>query len=362
MRRNFLMLVLASSLFYVPSAAGAEAVFYPPLPQTPRLQFLKSYGSPQDFGEGESWFTRLVFGKQRSGEELGKPYGIAVFGPKIYLCDTGNGDVRVIDLVRKETRWLGKSIRVALQKPINIAVDERTGEKFVADSALQSVVVFDIKDQYLRSYRDPEGWKPTDVAFSSAALFVLDIENHQVKVVDRASGTILKKIGQAGSREGEMFKPTNLARDEDGNLYVSDTINFRIQKFDAEGRYLISIGQLGRQPGNFARPKGIALDRFGRIYAVDAGFDNVQIFDKDGYTLMFFGGTGNEPGQMYLPAKVALDYDAGNVAMFQKLADPRMKLAYLIWVTNQYGPNRVSVYGYGTWQDSAENPAGGAPK
>lgn len=346
--------LVAIALAALAGAADLEApVLYPPLPQTPRLQFLKSYGSPEDFGEGDSWFTRLVFGKRRTSEGLGKPYGVAVFGPKVYLCDTGHGDVRVFDLNRRASHWLGKAAHIEFNKPVNIAIDERTGDKFVADTALKRVVVFNAKDEYTRSFEDPNGeWRPTDVAVSSSSVFVLDIANHQVRVLDRATGAVLRKIGSAGNREGEMFKPTNLLLDEEGNIFVSDTVNFRIQKFDPEGRYLKSFGQLGRQPGTFSRPKGIALDRLGRLYAVDAGFDNVQIFDKDGNTLMVFGGTGNDPGQMYLPAKVALDYDPENVDLFQKLADPRMKLTYLIWVTNQYGPRRLSVYGYGDWRES----------
>lgn len=339
------------------AAEPSGPVLYPPLPQTPRLQFLKSYGSPEDFGERDSWFTRLVFGKRRTSEGLGKPYGVSVLGSKVYLCDTGHGDVRVFDLIRHKSHWLGKSANIELNKPVNITIDERTGEKFVSDSALKRVVVFNAEDRYARSYEDKDAtWRPTDVAVSSAAVFVLDIANHQIRILDRASGSVLKTIGKAGSGEGDFFKPTNIIRDEEGNLYISDTVNFRVQKFDPEGRYLKSFGQLGREPGTFARPKGIALDRLGRLYAVDAGFDNVQIFDKDGNTLMVFGGTGNDPGQMYLPAKVALDYDPGNRDLFQKLADPRMKLAYLIWVTNQYGPNRLSVYGYGDWHEPTDSP------
>lgn len=331
--------------------AESQPLLYPPLPQTPRLQFLKSYETQEDFGQKESRFARFVFGKHRERSTLGKPYGIAAGPGRVYVCDTGTGDVRVIDMRRKETRWLGRAAGIKLEKPINIAIDE-DGYKFVADSALKRVVAFGPDDDYLRAYELP-GWKPTDVAASARELFVLDIENHKIQVVDRSSGTVVRSIGEPGSREGQMFKPTNIARDREGNLYVSDTINFRIQKFSADGKFVSSIGQLGRRPGDFARPKGIALDRAGRLYVVDAGFDNVQIFDKDGAPLLFFGGTGNDEGQMYLPAKVAIDYTPENLALFKPQAHPRLKLEYLVWVTNQYGPRRVAVYGFGEWTETA---------
>lgn len=340
-------------LFLIVAPAGAAeasagAVLYPPLPQTPRLQFLKSYGSLEDVGKRDGWLSRFVFGKRREPAGLGKPYGIAAYGSKIYLCDSGNGDVRVIDLERKDAAWLGRPQSIRLGKPINIAVDEN-GRKYVADAELRQVVVFDAQDRFMRAYEEP-GWRPTDVAVSPSHLYVLDIENHQVKMIDRSSAVVTGAFGGPGSRDGEMFKPTNIARDADGNIYVSDTINFRIQKFDAAGTFVRTIGRLGRRPGEFARPKGVAVDRQGRVYVADAGFDNVQVLDAEGNPLIFFGGTGNDPGQMYLPAKVFLDYDPEHLALFQPLADPRLRLGYLIWVTNQYGPRAVSVYGYGEWQ------------
>jgi hypothetical protein len=61
---------------------------------------------------------------------------------------------------------------------------------------------------------------------------------------------------------------------------------------------------------------------------------------------MFFGGKYQEPGDMWLPAKVALDYD--NLKYFEPYVHADFTLQYLIYVTNQYGPDKVSVYGYVT--------------
>ena len=58
---------------------------------------------------------------------------------------------------------------------------------------------------------------------------------------------------------------------------------------------------------------------------------------------MFFGGTYKGPGGMYLPAKVAVDYQ--NLAYFSNYVDPAFKLKYLIFVTNQYGPDKINIYG-----------------
>ena len=58
---------------------------------------------------------------------------------------------------------------------------------------------------------------------------------------------------------------------------------------------------------------------------------------------MFFGGTYKGPGDMWLPAKITIDYD--NLQYFRKYVDPSYDLQYLILVTNQYGPDKINVYG-----------------
>ena len=95
--------------------------------------------------------------------------------------------------------------------------------------------------------------------------------------------------------------------DKDGNVYISDTLNNRIQIFDADGKFISMFGKAGDAPGTFQRPKGIAIDSDGHIWVVDASQCNVQIYDKDGHLLAFFGYGGGLPGQFGLPAGIAID-------------------------------------------------------
>jgi hypothetical protein len=71
--------------------------------------------------------------------------------------------------------------------------------------------------------------------------------------------------------------------------------------------------------------------------------------------LLFFGLPGNEPGMMNLPAQIVLDYD--NVDLFQQYAVAGAKIEFLVLVTNQYGPNKVSVYGFGSFPEQETAPA-----
>jgi len=89
--------------------------------------------------------------------------------------------------------------------------------------------------------------------------------------------------------------------DREGNLYVVDFGNFRVQMFSPGGDFLGMFGEAGDKMGDMARPKGIAVDSDGHIYVVDAAFGNFQIFNREGRILLFVGQMGHRPGQFWLP-------------------------------------------------------------
>jgi len=122
-----------------------------------------------------------------------------------------------------------------------------------------------------------------------------------------------------------------------------------LQHFSKDGEFIRAIGEIGTAPGKFARPKGIAVDKEDRIYVVDAAFQNVQILAPGGGALMYFGGPGNDRGSMNLPTVVKIDYDS--VSYFEKYAAPGFDIEYLVLVANQFGENKVLVYGFGSLQE-----------
>jgi DNA-binding beta-propeller fold protein YncE len=327
-----------------PGAVEEEVgyVLFPAPPQESRIQFLAAYRSDEDVLPPLSGFRRFVLG-DREGRELAKPYGVAIHGGQILVCDTMARIVVVFDLRAQTVELLGSGPNGRLKKPVNIAVDD-DGTRYVVDVDLQRVMVYDRNNRYLRAIGNAEVWSPTDVAISGRRLYVTDKKGGQVVLLEKESGEELKRFGRRGSGEGELFTPTNIDLGADGSVYVSDTGNFRILKFDSRGKLLQQIGSLGRGLGQFVRPKGVAVDREGRVYVADAAIQNVQIFDAEGKLLLFFGGAGNKPGGMNLPAKTAIDYD--NVDLFADRAAPGYRIQYLIAVTNQFGPNKVSVYGF----------------
>ncbi len=321
------------------------AVFYPPLPNPPRIQYLATFSGPDDISAARSEWLDFLIGKDTGANEaIKRPYGVAVHAGRIYVADTRGGGYAVFDLQHRRFDFVQGSGGGRLPKPINISIDT-DGRKYVTDTGRDQVVVFDKEDRYVRAYGATGDFRPGDAAVVGDRLYITDLKHHQVQVLDKASGKLLFKIGRAGSKEGEFVFPTNLTIGPDRHLYVTDTGNFRIQKFTLDGQFVRSFGTVGSGFGQFARPKGVALDREGRLYVVDAAFQNIQVLSPEGKLLMFFGSAGDDPENMNLPTQVVVDYD--NLQYFQPYADPKFKLEYVILVANQYGTSKVNVYGYG---------------
>jgi len=335
-------LALLTASCAAPVRKPATPVFFPPPPDLPRIQYLVSFSGLKDIEE-QSVFNRFVVGEKQD-VRVDKAYGIAVFEGKIYVCDTNNS-VAVFDLKAKAFGILKGAVGAGqLKQPLNISI-EADGTKYVTDPGRGQVVVFDRNDEYVRAVGAPGAWRPVDAVPLDDRLYIADVQNGLVKVFDKQSGAMLKVIGDKGAPSERLDRPTNLAFDREGDLYVTDFGRFQVVKFDRDGHFKATFGVPGDNPGHFARPKGIALDRDGRLYAVDASFNNVQIFNQQGRLLMFFGESGNQPGGLLLPAKVAIDYD--NVPSFQQYVAPNFHADYLVLVTSQFGDRRVNVFAYG---------------
>ncbi len=334
---------LLLALSCAPKVAPKTApVLFPPAPAPPRIQYLTSFSGLKDI-ETQSSFNKFVAG-ERPDLKLDKPYGIAVQGGKIYVCDT-NATVFVFDLKAKTFAPLkGATGPGRLIQPINVGVDG-DGIKYVADPVRGQVVAFDKNDDYLTAYGTPGDWRPVDAAVHEDRVYVADAGNHLINVFDKGSGAFIKSFGDKGDAGEKLLLPTNVAFDAEGSLYVTDAGRFQVLVFDRDGHYKSAVGKAGDNLGHFARPKGTAIDREGRLYTVDASFNNVQIFNKQGRLLMFFGEAGDQPGNLLLPAKVTIDYD--DLDYFKSFAQPGFQIEYLILVTSQFGPRMVNVLAYG---------------
>jgi hypothetical protein len=83
--------------------------------------------------------------------------------------------------------------------------------------------------------------------------------------------------------DGRFRQVTDVTWDPAGNIYISDGyINSRVAKADKNGKWLKSFGEPGNKPGQFNTPHNIAADAQGNIYVADRGNRRIQVFDGDG--------------------------------------------------------------------------------
>jgi DNA-binding beta-propeller fold protein YncE len=139
-------------------------------------------------------------------------------------------------------------------------------------------------------------------------LYVSDFGNGRIQKF-APDGKLLQVIGSKGDEKlkkpGTFNQPTGIYVDPQGFLYVCDTFFHRIQKFDAKGVFVKEFNH------SFFGPRGIAGDGRGRLYVADTGNHAIQMFDMDGKFLGAFGqgGAGNREGQFHEPVGVTVGDD-----------------------------------------------------
>jgi hypothetical protein len=167
---------------------------------------------------------------------------------------------------------------------------------------------------------------PSRAATDSAGnVYASDTGNHRIQKFN-SSGTFITKWGAtflglpvSGTGDGEFNLPAGVATDSSSNVYVADTTNNRVQKFNSTGGFLTKWGTSGSGNGQFTLPQGIATDSSDNVYVADTGNNRIQKFSSTGAFITAWGSAGSGDGQFNAPSGVAVDSsgsvyvaDAGN--------------------------------------------------
>jgi sugar lactone lactonase YvrE len=307
-----------------PPAIDYSAIVWPNPPAVARIRYQAFYAAEKisqvdkPNTKKQNWMDRLA-GTQPATEntkvlfQLAEPYGMAVDSKgNLYVADQKvgaififNTETRDVELIKNKTH--GHFVRI-----IGLAMDDND-RLFVSDPGLRHVLVFNPKheaeDVITDGLVEPGGLA---IDTENRLLYVADVEQDQILVYDADTLKLKRRIGTGGHKHelttpGDFARPGGLAVDQEGNLYVADSLNNRVEVFDGDGKFISTFGKAGDGPGYFARPKGVAIDSDDHIWVVDGMQDRVQVFNRDAQLLISFGGHGLLPGMFQGLVGITID-------------------------------------------------------
>jgi len=335
-----------------PKPQDTSKLVWPTPPNIPRVRYTSYFaGMPLDYTplaeqpkKKSTWMDRLAGVQDPNNKQHFKPvpfqllapYGMAVNSKgELYVADQRVGAIFIFNTETKETKLIGNGREATFGLINGVAMDD-DDRLFVSDGRLRRVLVFDKKnavvDQIKDGLIDPVGLA---IDTENRQLYVVDTQADQVVVYDADTLKEKRRIGTGGKKHelntpGDFSLPTFVAVDKDGNVYVTDTMNWRVEIFDADGNFITQFGKHCDGPGCFAHPKGVAVDSDGHVWVADPMLDLLQSFNREGQLLGIVGGHGNLLGQFSELGGVYVDKNnriftseqyPGRVQMFRYVTD-----------------------------------------
>ncbi len=266
----------------------------------------------------------------RRGEGLLRfPEAVAVEGTA--PSGSGQGNVYVADqlsyLVQKfsatgvfETEWGSYGGGDGQFGPIGGLATDAAGDVYVVDSSHNRIEKFGPTGEFLTAWgrrgnalgdfsfgssQNPTQPPGGGIAVSGDHVYVADSGNDRIERFNLEGGEAIA-WGTYGSGPGQFSYPRGVAANE-SEVIVSDDDNHRIERFSPEGAFEAQTGSAGDGPEQFGFPYGVALDAAGDVYVAD---DSNHRVVKLGPQLAFdgaWGGLGAKPGQLAFPRALASD-------------------------------------------------------
>lgn len=285
-------------------------------------------GGEEAVSEEEDFkFSFAIYGFE--GDLLSRPSGVTI-GPdnRIYVADTMKNRVVVFDsqgnfvgIIKPESQG-----RFAMKWPIAVAVAD-DGRIYVLSKQDRKIVVFN-QDYRPISLIEFDNVIPTCLFIKGDKLYVGTDKAIMIGTLD---GRAIKQIGRFGKEEGEFDLIGGITVDDNGTIYVADSLNYRVQAIDEEtGEAKWVYGspippeqaiQYQGEDRKFGLPASIALDERGRLYVVDGLNSEIVVLDADtGEKIKTLSDIGHKEGLFYYPDGICYA-PGGVIAVADKFND-----------------------------------------
>lgn len=198
----------------------------------------------------------------------------------------------------------------------------RVQKSLISTGAAGSPASFGTTGTGAGQFQEPHG-----IANNATHVWVTDrVRNKVIKFT--VAGVYVSEFGATGTAQGQFQGPTGVTLDLAGNIYVCDTGNNRIQKFDSAGTWLATFGgSAGNGDGQFNAPEGIAVDDTDNMWIADTGNHRIQVIDPSGVYIAKVGNYGSGSGQLNSPKDIALGDGYGYIADYGNKRISRIKVA-----------------------------------